>query len=139
MTVIPLSNCEATFSISDGSLEFQVTLSDLSSSKYSYEQQFLFVFFKMKPLDSNMERIFINQKTNSRVFYLWKTFQSFFFLFYEVLLQKFSKSRTYCNTNEGNVFSHLLLTVFCIPLLETYICSYSKSRFHQANVFWQQQ
>lgn len=38
MTVIPLSNYEATFSISDGSLEFQVTLSDLSSSKYSYEQ-----------------------------------------------------------------------------------------------------
>ena len=31
MTVIPLSNHEATFSISDGSLEFQDTLSDLSS------------------------------------------------------------------------------------------------------------
>lgn len=46
----------------------------------THKLSFLFVFLKMKTLDSNMEKMFITRKPTSRVFYLEKISQRFFFL-----------------------------------------------------------
>lgn len=80
MTEVSLNNCEAFFSISNGNLEFQETLSDLSC-KYSYKQEFLFAFVKMKPLDSHVEKYVLSRKPPIGFLIGGIHFKDFFFFY----------------------------------------------------------